>query len=235
MNIIQTNSLKLNRAINIFILLLPFTFILTGITYLLTSKDFSYNFYAEESYIEWYQAGFYFLASIIFFSLLRKKYNHKYHKLIILLFAIFFLLICIEEVSWGQKFFKFDTPSSFEKLNAQEETNLHNLEVFHKTGLIHIGYIIFTVGMLFSSYIAKSVKFYNLKDFVLPKILTIYFLIPAAFYIIIEFLYDLIFITYEGRHIPGPGDQEIFELILSLGCFLYALILRQKLSEKYTD
>lgn len=35
-----------------------------------------------------------------------------------------------EEISWGQRIFGWSTPESLEAVNAQQETNLHNLGVF---------------------------------------------------------------------------------------------------------
>ena len=43
-------------------------------------------------------------------------------------FAGFLLLIGMEEVSWGQWFFRFETPESIARINTQQEFTLHNLE-----------------------------------------------------------------------------------------------------------
>lgn len=60
-----------------------------------------------------------------------------------LLLAVLLFLWCGEEVSWGQRFFGWSTPSFISPLSVQNETNLHNLELFNprdshgasKTGL----------------------------------------------------------------------------------------------------
>ena len=46
------------------------------------------------------------------------------------LLGIIFLIAFGEEVSWGQRIFNWDTPEGFKDLNAQKETNLHNLWLF---------------------------------------------------------------------------------------------------------
>ena len=49
-----------------------------------------------------------------------------------LLLLALLMLVCLgEEISWGQRLFGWNTPSGFKPLNAQQETNLHNLWIFH--------------------------------------------------------------------------------------------------------
>ena len=47
-----------------------------------------------------------------------------------LLLSIFFFFCFGEEISWGQRIFNWDTPQALKELNAQDETNLHNLWLF---------------------------------------------------------------------------------------------------------
>ena len=49
-------------------------------------------------------------------------------------FAAIMLLCFAEETSWGQHLFGFETPRFLHDLNAQNETNLHNLWIFHQCG-----------------------------------------------------------------------------------------------------
>ncbi len=43
--------------------------------------------------------------------------------------AVVCFLLLMEEISWGQRVFGWATPESIEELNAQSETNLHNMFV----------------------------------------------------------------------------------------------------------
>ena len=45
-----------------------------------------------------------------------------------LIFGIMLLLIGMEEISWGQWFFHFETPESIARINTQHEFTLHNLK-----------------------------------------------------------------------------------------------------------
>jgi hypothetical protein len=44
------------------------------------------------------------------------------------LFSVALILIGMEEISWGQWFFHFETPESIARINTQQEFTLHNLE-----------------------------------------------------------------------------------------------------------
>ena len=61
--------------------------------------------------------------------------NRPFHPLLkclsYLALALIFFLGAGEEISWGQRIFNFETPESWRGVNVQEETNLHNLEIFH--------------------------------------------------------------------------------------------------------
>lgn len=43
------------------------------------------------------------------------------------LFAVAFAIIALEEISWGQRIFGFETPESIRGLNRQHEFNFHNI------------------------------------------------------------------------------------------------------------
>ena len=82
----------------------------------------------------------YCLASFLFFSLylrstgsgneigsFRTRKNIFYLGLSLLFFVAFG-----EEISWGQTIFGWETPEAFREINAQGETNLHNIPIFEK-------------------------------------------------------------------------------------------------------
>lgn len=48
----------------------------------------------------------------------------------LVLLALLFLVCFGEEISWGQRLFGWQTPDSWADMNAQHETNLHNLWLF---------------------------------------------------------------------------------------------------------
>jgi len=92
----------------------------------------------EDGPIEYF-TFFSFIVASIFFT---KAYLVIKNKFFILL-AIVFFVGAGEEISWGQRIFKFSTPDSLNRINVQHEFNIHNIETFNghyfdhtrKTGL----------------------------------------------------------------------------------------------------
>ena len=68
-------------------------------------------------------AGILFLQTIF---LLFKKPN-KYQVFFNLALTLFFIVCAGEEMSWGQRVFKFPTPDFIKAINVQNETTLHNI------------------------------------------------------------------------------------------------------------
>ncbi len=48
-----------------------------------------------------------------------------------LILAVSFFICLGEEISWGQRLFGWNTPDAWSHANSQQETNLHNLHLFH--------------------------------------------------------------------------------------------------------
>ncbi len=84
-----------------------------------------------------------------------------------LLLGIFFFVAFGEELSWGQKVVRFETPESIAAINRQGELNLHNLEIFdshsqagRKTGLAAL----LTSNRLFDYFMAMAFVVLPLVD-----------------------------------------------------------------------
>ncbi|MDP1624713.1 MAG: hypothetical protein Q8L64_02980 [bacterium] len=93
--------------------------------------------FAEDRYFENMGAFGFFAASFIFFygfirTLKRYSVNvfSRIRQFIILGLALLFLFGGGEEISWGQRIFNIQTPEALAGINAQEETNIHNIELF---------------------------------------------------------------------------------------------------------
>ena len=89
-------------------------------------SDFYENFLGENSVVEWLTALFLlFSAYVALVAGLSKE--SPFPKWVLLAFASIFFIGCMEELSWGQMIFFWDTPASFRPLNSQGETTLHNI------------------------------------------------------------------------------------------------------------
>ncbi len=85
------------------------------------------NFWQENGFVENLQSILLFL-SIILIIKYRKIYKGNF---LIRIFLNIYLIGLIyyfgEEISWGQHFFRWETPEFFENYNNQNETNIHNI------------------------------------------------------------------------------------------------------------
>jgi magnesium-transporting ATPase (P-type) len=90
----------------------------------------------EDGVVESIGAFSFLISGLIFVYLFIYKNNDKHYKFLgkltkrniyFILLGILFLMAFGEEISWGQRIFNWDTPDEFKHLNAQQETNLHNL------------------------------------------------------------------------------------------------------------
>lgn len=86
---------------------------------------------AEGGLFEW---GSFFIAFtlsgfalLVYFHSRRHKIFSRRRRKFILVIAIMAYLLAMEEISWGQHIFGFESVSFFEQNNMQNETNLHNL------------------------------------------------------------------------------------------------------------
>jgi hypothetical protein len=93
----------------------------------------------EDGPVENIGAVLYFLASFLFLAayLNSSGFGNKLGRintvrnLFYLLLALLFLLCAAEEISWGQRIFDWKSPQFLLEENAQGETNLHNIKLFH--------------------------------------------------------------------------------------------------------
>jgi|CXWL01.1.fsa_nt_gi hypothetical protein len=93
--------------------------------------------FAEDRYFENMGAFGFFAASFVFFyGFIRMWKRHstdeyfRIRQLILLGFALFFFFGGGEEISWGQRIFNVQTPVALAEINAQEELNVHNIDLF---------------------------------------------------------------------------------------------------------
>lgn len=165
-----------------------------------------------------------FLFTIFILGLnfiLKNKKVDKIIKILVFLFSCLVFVAAMEEISWGQHIFNFQTNDFFKLHNYQKETNLHNL----------------IDGNIFSSIIYSSVYtlfvfiplfVYLLKDKI--KILdTIYIYLPS-FHVILVILYASSFQLYFYEDMGVIID--FITLVLGVILFIITLSLK-KLWDKY--
>lgn len=82
--------------------------------------------YAEDALLENMTALFAIAAGLLLFCSVGKATTRR-SRTILSLIGIAFLLFGLEEISWGQRIFGFETPQKVAQINYQQEFNIHNL------------------------------------------------------------------------------------------------------------
>lgn len=116
----------------------------------------------EDSPIEYLQAFFYFLSSIlsllVSFTFFKNKFFLCGVLYSLLAFGLFF--ITMEEISWGQRLFNIANPNYFSDNNVQNEISFHNMKPIQR--YLHKFYILlgaYEVHMeLFRGYLFREKK-----------------------------------------------------------------------------
>jgi len=86
-------------------------------------------FGGEDGASEWWSVGTYLAASLLAVGTAwrLKQANQVRLTFLQIAFAAIFLLGALEEISWGQRLFDWDTPLALDAVNRQGETTLHNV------------------------------------------------------------------------------------------------------------
>lgn len=185
----------------------------------------------EDQIVESLQVAFYLVAGILAFITAYRSLRSAVTttRIIYLGFAIGLLLMSLEEISWGQRLLYLPSPRFFLEYNRQHEINLHNLRPVQP--LLHSIYILVACYAAFAWRIVprRVARRYGRSNILPPRILMLYFLPVAVFYLYIElgtyvFAAFIPFDKYTFGNFICIHDQEPAELLFSLGLLLFTLI-----------
>jgi len=203
----------------IFVFLFPITSFLIFLCMKLMSPDTYIILIQEDSVIEYAQAFFYFLSSIISFIVSIKILKNKItlHGVLYGILAIGLLLISLEEMSWGQRLFNIPNPDYFKQHNVQNEISFHNLDTvqprLHKIYILIGAYGAFAWLFVQAFMPRVKTKCRHIVNFVVPD----WFVSSYFFFIFFIYtLFDYVIRPYAGGFLLWR-DQEPMELLLSLG------------------
>jgi hypothetical protein len=154
-------------------------------------------------------------------TLIKKTIHIKYIKILIGLFSILTFFAAMEEISWGQHLFHFQSSSFFELHNYQKETNLHNLI----DGNIFSSIIYSCVYSVFIFIPLLTILFENKH-----KLLKTFSRYVPSFHIVLIILYGSSFQIYFYDDIGVITDMAT--LIAGIVLFIITLTIK-KLWDKY--
>ena len=160
---------------------------------------------SEDHIVEYATAILYLLSSGLFFLLFRRS-----RKIMLMIFGLVLLIFCLEELSYGQRIFGYDTPAFMSRINVQDEMNIHNTKFFHSEILFHLFLLVYFLFLP----LMRSRKLKNFCD-------RMGVLIPSrCFSPFMGVVFPLLWIDLMLGKI---NIEEISELIVSLLFFFTAL------------
>jgi hypothetical protein len=189
------------------------------------------HFVNQESYIKFaskaklaenIQAFFYFAGGLIFIYLgFRQPWAQGKSKFLLLpfLLGVFYLLVCGEEISWGQDFLKYNTPS-FLGNNLEGESNIHNMPFLDsEEAIITQDRALHAFVLLYGILIPLAYRFSSKIRGFLNRI---YFPV-APLAVLPFFVLGIIYRQAIGLNYPHYTHGEVKELFFATGFFLAAL------------
>ena len=219
----KININKLNSVIGLF----PFISFTILLIYRIQTNDIKrYQRLVEEgSLVEWLSFLFLLLASFMFF-ISAKKYIKKSSGRFLLFISGLTFFFAMEEMSWGQMIFNWQSPHFLAEINLQKETNFHNLIFIHgiRENLIS-NFIFFSLSLLcLSGYYLRQknkIKPNTISEIIFPHISLLGYFSTAAL------IYFGLFIQYNNINIPIliSSDQEIVECFFALGLLIHSFII----------
>lgn len=131
------------------------------------NTDFFFEFYDEDKFVEWTQFVCLMVLSGIYLKRFFTVKNSKF-SWITFLISLTFLLFALEEISYGQRIFNFESPAFFKTHHYHKMLNFHNLYYDGLWGLGNTGdyfpwlmLALFGLYMHTSIYLYKRIKFFN--------------------------------------------------------------------------
>ncbi len=142
-------------------------------------------FFDEDWTYEYLTAIFYLAAAGMLLWTFFKMPLSKRYKIFVLAFALLFIFVAMEEISWGQRKIGVETPDALEEINEQGELNIHNLH----TDLFHVllwgGSLLLGVFIPLLNNTCEPIR-RLVKKFEFPVMspdLHFFFLLPFTYYI----------------------------------------------------
>lgn len=252
-------EVKFNKILNYLVstlIILIFISLIHGYSckYLTRSlcKDINFlnNFLQENGFIENIQSLTLLVSIIIFLSLIKLAKTEKIIQIFIYLKILALIYYLGEEISWGQHFFKWNTPELFNEINNQKETNLHNIsnlldQLPRSLVILWCGFI-----PIIFYFLKMKINFKrHINLIILPKTKLLVVSIIFLFFFLPDFIVDKANL-HPGWHIDGQDIKEakiydtftfnflerlseIHELIFCFYFLIYSISFKQAIKDYY--
>jgi len=171
----------------------------------------------ENRIIEIIQTLFLFFSIIIFINILktiRMKISDKLFVYLIHLYLICLLYFFLEEISWGQHIFKWESGSFFLINNNQGETNIHNISNLFDQLPRSLLLIWCALPFLIQKFIKKIIKNEIYSKFVFPQKELIYLSLILILFFFPDFIIDKMNLhPGHGNYTIDINQSEIYDFI----------------------
>ncbi|MCH9036449.1 MAG: hypothetical protein IH860_03900 [Chloroflexi bacterium] len=179
----------------------------------------------EDGVSEWWTVTAYLIAAITVAvtALLMKRLGHRRIGLVYALLALAFMVVVMEEISWGQRLFDWSTPEALASVNEQGETGIHNI-----TGLDRVFRTAFFLAALLGLVGAGARALLHRHR----RVTTADFFLPSL--ILVPPLVGIVIWIWGGQSYPGnilralmidldirPVGSEVPEVLSGLALLLY--------------
>jgi len=216
-------------ALRVMVFAFPFVVLAVFVPYKIFFKRDWFRLVAEDGVFEQLQVWFFLVASILFLVASIRSLNSgkRFSFLVFLSLSFGLALVCLEEISWGQRILGFSSPQHFTCHNVQGELTLHNLSVIQP--FLHLGYILIGLIGSIGCICARVLPGKKWCSFLPGWYLSSYFFPVFIVYLWFEFSYHYWRVLNGPLSIDGGGfllwrDQELVEAILAFGFFLFAAV-----------
>ena len=153
--------------------------------------DRGYVLLTEDHLFEYLTALFYLGSALLCLAAIRMTWRLKPRmaKYWLLGWAVFFILVALEEISWGQRILGVETPDFIASRNLQKETNLHNFDSEAVNRLFSS--FVFLVGVALpalctmipkiSTFVGSRGILLPQRELIIPFALAFAFVVPSWF------------------------------------------------------
>ena len=180
----------------------------------------------EGGILEYLQALILFMSTWVSWLIskdLWKRLGMRYHGVVYCVIAFGMLFVGLEEIAWGQILFGWETPEAIALVNAQNQTTLHNLELFQN--YLDLNLFLVSAVLLVLVLWRPSVRWVRTTILNGERIPNSAFFIPRYFWPLFFFaaLLSYFVATESGTELVINIDQEWAEFLLYLAAALNLL------------
>ncbi|MBI5031577.1 MAG: hypothetical protein HZB51_13700 [Chloroflexi bacterium] len=210
----------------------PVAVALAGVVAALISKDLYKLLSDEDRVAENLQVLFYAFALVLCVIITRRlwKAGRKGIALLYLAVSLGLVFLIGEELSWGQRIFGWVTPATFQAVNKQEETNIHNIRGVG-AAFKWIQLLVGAYGAILPLVVLKSTRLARYRD-LLSWVVPHYTLLPYFLPMFVWKVFRNLTEVPDRFYFVVEQYNEIIELILAIGMLLFMVYQWRAISEQ---